>query len=129
MAHKPPELQKRVEAAAPLELDLRFKPMFGGISVYAHGTMCISLSDVGLALKLGEADREVLLALKGAKPLQYEPDAPVSKTYVVVPDAMLSDPKKLRGWIEKSAAFVKGSGGKSKAAAKSGRKPARKTKA
>jgi len=118
MAYVPADLQKKVEAAAPLELEVKFRPMFGGIGAYAFGTMCMSLSDVGLALKLGETDRSALLALKGAKPLQYEPGAPVSKTYVVVPDSMLSDPKKLRGWIEKSAAFVKGSGGKPKAKAR-----------
>jgi TfoX/Sxy family transcriptional regulator of competence genes len=127
MAHVPADLQKKVEAAAPLELELRFKSMFGGIGAYAHGVMCMSLSDVGLALKLGDADRVALLALKGAKPLQYEPGAPVSKTYVVVPDAMLGDPKKLRGWIEKSASFVKGSGGKSKTAAKPKAKARRKS--
>ena len=122
MAHVPADLQKKVEAAAPLEIELRFKSMFGGIGAYAHGTMCMSLSDVGLALKLGEADRAALLALKGAKPLQYEPDAPVSKTYVVVPDKMLGDPKTLRGWIEKSAAFVKGGKAKAKPKTKARRK-------
>jgi len=67
----------------------------------------MSLSDVGLALKFGEADRLALLSLKGAKPLQYEPDSPPSKSYVVVPDTMLSDPKTLQSWIAKSAAFVR----------------------
>jgi TfoX/Sxy family transcriptional regulator of competence genes len=107
MAHVPANLQKIVEKAAPLEIELRFRPMFGGISVYAHGWMFISLSDVGLALKLGEAERQELLSLKGARPLQYEPDAPPSKSYVVVPDAMLSDTKALQSWIAKSAAFVR----------------------
>jgi TfoX/Sxy family transcriptional regulator of competence genes len=107
MAHVPANLRKIVEKAAPLEIELRFKPMFGGIGAYAFGRMCMSLSDVGLALKLGEAGRQALLRLKGAKPLQYEPDAPPSKSYVVVPDRMLSDPKTLQSWIAKSAAFVR----------------------
>jgi TfoX/Sxy family transcriptional regulator of competence genes len=107
MNHLPAELQKHVEAAAPPDLELRFRPMFGGISVYAFGKVCMSLSDVGLALKLGEADRTQLLALQGAKPLQYEPGAPPSKTYVVVPDSLLTDRDGLRRWIERSVAFVK----------------------
>ena len=107
MPHVPTALQKRVEAAAPADIDLRFKAMFGGIGAYADGRMFLSLSDVGLALKLGEADRAVLLQRKGAKPLQYEPSMPPSKTYVVVPDAMLADRETLRIWISKSAAFVK----------------------
>ncbi|HXL98764.1 MAG TPA: TfoX/Sxy family protein [Rhizomicrobium sp.] len=67
----------------------------------------LSLSDVGLALKLGEAERAMLLKIPGAKPLQYEPNSPPSKSYVVVPDRMLTDRKALRDWIAKSAAFAK----------------------
>ena len=107
MAHVPSQLQKRVEAAAPPEIELRFKPMFGGIGVYADGRMFMTLSDVGLALKIGGAEHETLLKLRGAKPLQYAPDAPPSKSYVVVPESMLADRNLLRRWIETSAAFVK----------------------
>jgi TfoX/Sxy family transcriptional regulator of competence genes len=95
--------------------------MFGGISVYADGRMCISLSDVGLALKLGEADRAELLKLKGAKPLQYEPDSPPSKSYVVVPGSMLTDRAELGRWIAISAAFVHAAPAKKPRVAKSKR--------
>ena len=114
MPHVPAELQKRLEAAAPAEVELRFKPMFGGIGGYADGRMFASLSDVGLALKLGEPARAELLKIKGAKPLQYEPGAPPSRTYVVVPDATLSDRRALQGWIGKSAVFVKSAAPKPK---------------
>ena len=107
MVHVPAELQKRAEAAAPLELELRFKPMFGGIGAYANGRMFMSLSDVGLALELGEEECAQLLKVRGAKPLQYEPNSPPSKSYVVVPDKMLADRKLLRAWIAASAAFAK----------------------
>ena len=106
MAHVPAELQKHVEAAAPPDIELRFKPMFGGIGAYADGRMCMSLSDVGLALKLSDEDHARLLKLKGAKPLRYEPNSPPSKSYVVVPTAMLTDRKLLREWIGRSAAFA-----------------------
>jgi TfoX/Sxy family transcriptional regulator of competence genes len=107
MPHVPAELQKQLEAAAPPEIELRFKPMFGGIGGYADGRMFASLSDVGLALKLGEPARSELLKVRGAKALQYEAGAPPSKTYVVLPDAMLSERKVLQGWVAKSAAYVK----------------------
>jgi TfoX/Sxy family transcriptional regulator of competence genes len=107
MAHSPAELQKHVQAAAPHDIELRFKPMFGGIGVYADGRMCMLLWDGGLALKIGGAGRDRLLLLEGAKPLQYAPGAPPSKSYVVVPDSMLADRKLLRSWVEASAAFVK----------------------
>ncbi|HXI88121.1 MAG TPA: TfoX/Sxy family protein [Parvularculaceae bacterium] len=104
---RPADLQKRLAAAAPPDVELQCKPMFGGIGAYAGGRMFASLSDAGLALKLCEVDRDKLLKLPGAKPLQYEPSSPPSKSYVVVPDAMLANRKTLRAWIEKSAAFVK----------------------
>lgn len=107
MEHIPAQLQTHLQAAAPAGIALLFRPMFGGIGVYADGRMFCSLSNVGLALKFGETDREALLKVRGARPLQYEPDSPPSKSYVVVPDAMLKDKKALSGWVAKSAAFVK----------------------
>jgi TfoX/Sxy family transcriptional regulator of competence genes len=104
MVHDPKVLQARCSAAAPPDLELAFRPMFGGVMGYAAGKVFASLSDVGLALKLSGADREALLATPGAKPLRYEPDQPPSKSYVVVPEAMLSDPGHLRLWIVRSVA-------------------------
>ena len=89
--------------AAPPDLELAFRPMFGGIMGYADGKAFASLSDVGLALKLSGADREALLAMPDSKPLQYGADQPPSKSYVVVPEAMLSAPDALRTWIDRSA--------------------------
>ncbi len=104
MPHIPANLQTIMEAAAPTNVVWRYRPMFGGVGVYADDRMCVSLSDIGLAVKLNEASRAELLALKGAKPLQYEPHSPPSKTYVVVPDAMLKDAKALGRWLALSAA-------------------------
>ena len=104
MPHIPAALRKTMEAAMPPHVDWRFRPMFGGIGVYADDKMCVSLSDIGLAVKLQGAEHAALLKLNGAQPLQYEPGAPVSKTCVVVPDAMLSDRKALGHWLAVSAA-------------------------
>jgi TfoX/Sxy family transcriptional regulator of competence genes len=104
MEHDPKRLQAVLQQAAPPDLPLLFRPMFGGIMGYAGGKPFASLSNVGLALKLGGADHAALLAQPGAAALRYEPDQPASKSYVVVPDAMLSDPALLRPWIARSAA-------------------------
>jgi TfoX/Sxy family transcriptional regulator of competence genes len=104
MPHVPKALQAILEKVAPPDLELTFKPMFGGIMGYAAGKVFVSLSDVGLGLKLAGADREALLAIPDAKPLQYEPHSPPSKSYVVVPDAMLSDGEALRAWTVRSVA-------------------------
>ncbi|MDE1147799.1 MAG: TfoX/Sxy family protein [Azospirillaceae bacterium] len=105
MAHDPKHLASIMAVATP-DLELAFKPMFGGIMAYAGAKPFASLSDVGLALKLAGADHAALLALPGAKALQYDPSQPVSKTYVVVPDAMLDEAPALRDWIIRAADAV-----------------------
>jgi TfoX/Sxy family transcriptional regulator of competence genes len=88
--------------------------MFGGILAYAYGKPLASLSDVGLALKASGALNAEFLAAAGAAALRYEPDAPASKTYVVVPPAVLADREALRGWIVKAVAGVASAPGKKK---------------
>lgn len=96
-----------MEAASPPDLELGFRPMFGGIMGYAAGQAFASLSNVGLALKMSGADHVALSEVPDVKPLRYEPDDPPSKSYLLVPDAMLSDPDSLRPWIARSAAGLK----------------------
>jgi TfoX/Sxy family transcriptional regulator of competence genes len=107
MQHDPKSLQAVMEAASPLELELGFRPMFGGIFGYAAGQAFASLSNVGLALKMTGADHAALTEVPGVKPLRYEPDDPPSKSYLLLPDAMLSDPDSLRSWMARSAAGLK----------------------
>jgi TfoX/Sxy family transcriptional regulator of competence genes len=107
MAHDPKTLQAALQKAAPPDLDLAFRPMFGGIMAYADGKAFASLSNVGLALKLAGEDYAELLAAPGARALQYTPDMPPSKSYVLVPDAWLEAYDTLRPWIVRGAANLK----------------------
>ena len=107
MPHDPKQLQAVFAAAAPPDLELTFRAMFGGVLAYAAGLPLASLSNVGLALKLVPAEQAALLAVPGAKRLRYEPDQPESKTYVCVPEAMLEDEAALRDWIARAAAGLK----------------------
>jgi TfoX/Sxy family transcriptional regulator of competence genes len=105
--HDPKELQGILEAASPPDLELGFRPMFGGIFGYAAGQAFASLSNVGLGLKMTGADHVALSEVPGVKPLRYEPDDPPSKTYLLLPEVILSDPETLRLWIARSAAGLK----------------------
>ena len=107
MDHDPKRLQQILSAAAPPDMELAFKPMFGGILAYFEGKPLASLSNVGLALKLAGPDHAAFSTLPGAKALKYEPDAPPSKSYVVAPEAMLEDPDALRPWIVRGAQGLK----------------------
>ncbi len=107
MENDPKELQAVMEKASPPDLELGFRPMFGGIMGYAAGQVFASLSNVGIALKMTGADHAALSAVPGVKPLQYEPEDPPSKTYLLLPEAMLSDSEGLRTWMARSAAGLK----------------------
>jgi len=85
--------------------ELAFKAMFGGACAYVNGRVFASLSNVGLALKIDGATAKMWLG-KGGAWLQYEPDAPVSKSYVVVPADVAHEESALSAWVEKSMAHV-----------------------
>ena len=98
-------LRARIEQVLGLrmiELEISFRAMFGGVTGYTYGRNFVSLSSVGLALKLSEDDRTALLKIRGAKLLQYDAAGPPSKTSVVVPDSILDDDRALRFWLNKS---------------------------
>ena len=102
-------MREAVELAAenlPPDIELTFRSMFGGMGASARGRMFASLSNIGLALKLPESEHAELLKEEGAAYLQYEPDAPVSKSYVVVPTGFLADTTRLAPWVEKSVKYA-----------------------
>ncbi len=105
-AEDPRRLQSLMQAAAP-DVELGFKPMFGGIMAYAGGQPFASLSNVGLALKFTGDERDEALAFEGTKPLRYKPESAASKTYVVLPPAIVNDPERLHDWIVRSAGGLK----------------------
>ena len=105
MAHDPKAVQITMAAAVP-DQELLFRPMFGGIMVYAAGRPLAALFHAGLALKMHGSEHAALLAVDGAARWQFEPKAPLSKTYIVLPDAILRDTDLLRGWILRAIAVL-----------------------
>jgi hypothetical protein len=61
---------------------------------------------VGLALKLPPDAQAELLAMPGARRLQFEEGGVVFKQYVLVPEAFVAEPDVLREWVEQSVAHV-----------------------
>jgi TfoX/Sxy family transcriptional regulator of competence genes len=99
------QIANAAASVAP-ECELTFRPIFGGISGYVAGRVFASLSNVGLALKLSPSEQANLLALPDAKRLRYEPDAPESKQYIVVPPSVPTDEGTFATWVGKSIEFV-----------------------
>ncbi len=94
-------LLRPVVRTLPPEVALEIKHFFSGAAAYANGRICITLTTVGLALKLPE-DSRVRLKKKGAKPLRYFPNGPIKKDYVLLPKSYREDRRKLATWARKS---------------------------
>ena len=92
-------------AALPAGVTVEIRHFFSGAAAYANDRICISLTGVGLAMKLPEDGRARLLA-DGAEPLRYFPKAPIKKQYVVLPDGLAEDPEQLRFWARQSIDHV-----------------------
>lgn len=80
---------------------------FGGAAAYVDGRIFMTLTPGGLAIKLPEHDRKLLLA-EGARPLRYFPKAPIKKEYVILPDRLAKDDGALASLVETSMSFVLG---------------------
>ncbi len=102
------ELMNRATAEKFKNVDLECKHFFSGAAVYANGSICITLTPVGFAVKLPGESRTALMRDSGAKQLRYFPKGPIKKDYVVLPQAMLEDMKTLRHWTEVSIEYVTG---------------------
>ena len=103
------ELRSIVEQASVprgLANNILCKHFFSGAAAYVDGHILMTLSPVGLALKLPEDARNTLFK-QGAKPLQYFPKAPVKKDYAVMPSHLIDDNKILGCWISRSIDFVR----------------------
>ena len=81
------------------------KRFFSGAAAYADGRIFMSLTPVGLAVKLAQPDKEALMRMGGTA-LRYFPKAPVKKAYVVVPENLAANTDSLEPWLARSVAYV-----------------------
>ena len=100
------ELLNRATAGKFKNVDLECKHFFSGAAVYANGSICITLTPVGFAVKLPAESRNALMRDNGAEQLRYSPKGPIKKDYVVLPEALLKDMRSLRHWVEVSIEYV-----------------------
>ena len=94
-------LSERVDGINVVEC----KHFFGGAAAYVDGHIFMTLTSVGLALKLPEHDRAALMAI-GAKPLRYFPKAPIKKEYVILPNRVVKDDGVMPPLVRKSMSFA-----------------------
>ncbi len=98
-------LLERLAANLDRKDAIECKHFFSGAAAYANGRIFMTLTTVGLALKLPQDSRELLIG-NGARPLRYFPKGPIKKDYVVVPKVLTDDEETLASWIRESIRFA-----------------------
>lgn len=84
---------------------LTCKHFFSGAAARIDGHIFMSLSPVGLALKLPEPQRNAVLD-QGGKPLKYFPKSPIKKDYAVLSPQQREDTSSLFDLINLSIDHV-----------------------
>ena len=97
-----------VDATSDLSgnIDLECKHFFSGAALYADGRICVSLTPVGLAIKLPEETKDNLLKDKKAVPLTYFPEGPAKKGYALFVGGVGEGSEMLHGYVKESIEFV-----------------------
>ncbi len=106
------DLLDRLVPISGVTQDLTCKHFFAGAAAYAEGRIFMTLTPVGLAVKLPPARCEELLAA-GGRPLRYFPGAPVKKAYVLLPDESAGGDQALARLIAESVNFCLSGRGRS----------------
>ena len=98
-------LLERIAPRLRTDAEIQFKPFFGGAAAYADGRIFMTLTTVGLALKLPEPSRMAWID-RGARPLRYFPKGPIKKDYVLVPKSVENHLDDLMPSVEESIRFA-----------------------
>jgi TfoX/Sxy family transcriptional regulator of competence genes len=101
------EMAERLRPGTGMAGAIECKHFFSGAAAYVDGRIFVTLTSVGLALKLPPERRAELLK-KGARPLRYFEKGPVKKDYVILPEALVDDRQALLAMMEESARYCRG---------------------
>ena len=103
----PPALVERFHSVLGRHPDVQQRQMFGYPAAFIGGNLVTSLFHDQWVIRLPDADREQLRAIKGSGPF-----APMAgremKGYAIVPPSIVADDAALDGWLER--AFANGRG-------------------
>ena len=98
-------LLERMAPRLKTDAEVQCRPFFGGAAAYADGRIFMTLTTVGLALKLPESPRMAWIE-RGARPLRYFPKGPIKKDYVLVPESVENHLEDLVPSVEESIRFA-----------------------
>lgn len=101
----PPELVELLEEILPKDPRAERRKMFGYPCSFVNGNLWIGLHEHNLLLRLDEKSRAELLELPDARVFEPLPGR-VMREYVVVPEALLEEPRELRGWVKRAFTYA-----------------------
>jgi len=91
----------------PKDPGIHVRPMFGNDAAFVNGNMFAGLFGKQLFVRLSAEDQAELLAEKGASRFAPMEGRPMS-SYIVVPAAWRTSPKKVGAWVARSLAWSSG---------------------
>lgn len=100
----PPALVERFRTLTADIEAVEQRQMFGYPCVFVGGNLVTGLHKTVWFVKVDPADRQALLAMPGAGPLEVMPGRSMGD-YVVLPARVVEDDTALRGWLARSIAF------------------------
>jgi TfoX/Sxy family transcriptional regulator of competence genes len=100
----PPELAALFEAVLSAEPRAERRAMFGYPAAFVNGNMLTGLHQDDWMVRLSALDRAALVT-QGGRPFEPMPGRPM-REYVVLPPAVLRDPRALAGWIRRGLAYT-----------------------
>src|SRR5437868_3338472 len=95
----PPEHHPVFLAALPKDKRVETMKMFGGVAAKVNGNIFAGLFGRSTMLALPEPLRAKALALEGASRFDPMGNGKVISEKVMLPEAMMSEPRALREWI------------------------------
>src|SRR5678815_728709 len=101
----PPALVERFMAALPDDDRVVQKPMFGYPAAFAGGNMFAGLWQEFMVLRLAEADRLALRAIKGARVFEPMEGRPM-KEYTLVPPMLVDQQEELEWWLTRGLEYA-----------------------
>jgi TfoX/Sxy family transcriptional regulator of competence genes len=100
----PPELVAAFEKAKPIDPSVTSRPMFGYPALFLKGNMFAGTYQDKIVVRFG--DDRTIAGAKAARAFEPMPGRAM-KEYLVVPDAVVKSPAKLRLWIDHAHEYAK----------------------
>ena len=100
------QMVERLELPRTSDISIEPRHFFSGAALYANRKICVSLSPMGLAVKLPVGIREKLISEGNGTEFRFFASGPIKREYVAISETILKDDEVLRKLLISSINFV-----------------------